>query len=810
MIPQNFNPVVLIIPLCFLLIIPTFAEEKYHMVMVPAPSPGTISTMAELGLALDDSRMIKGEGMEIPLRESEIDMLAENGIEFTIIQEDLEKYYGDICRQNLRQIPPYRDEDPVHMKYGSMGGFYTFAQMVTDLDSMRLLYPEICSEKISLGQGWDGNDLWMVKISDNPDIDEDEPEGIFDGCHHAREPGAMTAVMYAMWYLLENYGIDPEATYLVDNREIYFVPIVNPDGYCYNELTNPYGGGMWRKNRRNNGGGCYGVDPNRNYPYMWGYNNQGSSPTPSSSTYRGPYPASEPEMQAMISFINSKDMRTGMTIHTYGDKYLTAYGYDNVPPEHYDVHLEYLAYASALNGYSTGYCYQIMYSSNGRTQDWQLHENDIINLEPEIGSSFWPSVSQIMPDAAENLRCHLHLFWCAGGLVEFSSAEIEDGYLTPGETENMIVSMFNKGWGTSEPVELELTTTDPYITLSTAVFTSDSLERRTGADNSADPFVVEVDITCPIGHEVEFEVAIAQGTITRITRFTKIVGTPEMFFADDAESGMGNWTASGGWGLCSSDPHWGTYSFADSPYGNYGNYTTAIMTMTQPVNLTAATSAWLEFWTKWDIESSWDFGQVEYSTNGSTWIPIAGLYTEPGTGQGVQTQGEPGYDGGQLTWVNEFMDLNNLAGQPWVKLRFEFRSDQGVVGDGWFVDDIQLLGFSTPVIPPDVTITLTPENPPIVIPSSGGSFTFEVVLENNETNPVDFDVWTDVLLPDSSVYGPLIQRNGMTLAASGSISRTLSQNVPANAPAGAYHYRAHMGIYPGQVFAEDSFEFTKE
>jgi murein tripeptide amidase MpaA len=67
-----------------------------------------------------------------------------------------------------------------------------------------------------------------------------------------------------MWYLLENYGTNDEVTYLVNNHQLYFVPCINPDGYVYNQTTNPNGGGMWRKNRRNNGGGVYGVDLNQN------------------------------------------------------------------------------------------------------------------------------------------------------------------------------------------------------------------------------------------------------------------------------------------------------------------------------------------------------------------------------------------------------------------------------------------------------------------------------------------------------------------------------------------------------------------
>lgn len=790
---------------------PSTAGEKYHLILVPNPTPETILTMAELGLPLDDSHTIKGRGLEIPLNESEIALLDEQGILYNIVQEDLEKYYGDICRRNLENIPAPRDDDPVHMKYGSMGGFYTFDQMVLDLDSMLILYPDLCTQKVSIGLGWDENHIWMVKISDNPGIDEDEPEGIFDGCHHAREPGAMAAIMYAMWYLLENYGTDPEATYLIDNRELYFVPIVNPDGYIYNEQTNPNGGGLWRKNRRDNGGGVFGVDLNRNYPYMWGYDNQGSSPNPSSSTYRGPSAGSEPETQAMMNFIGEHDFHTGMTIHTYGDTYLCAYGYANVPPEHYDVHMDYMSYAAQENGYSYGYCYSIMYASNGRTQDWQLHEHDIINVEPEIGNhGFWPAINYIMPESAENLNCHLNQFWCAGGQVLFSSLEVEDGFLTPGGTENLIVTVFNRGWGTSEPVEFEISTSDTNVTLLNNTSTTDSLERRTSADNSANPFVLEVDACCPIGHEVEFTVAVDQNGFVRTEEVCLYVGEPEIFFTDDAESGMGNWSVSNGWGLCSSNPHGGTYSFADSPTGSYTNNTTRIMTMAQPVNLTSATSVWLEFWTRWDIESNYDFAQVEVSTNGITWIPVAGNYTVSGSGIGVQPYGQPGYEGSQPSWVSERMDLTGAAGQSYFKIRFELKSDGGVVGDGWFVDDIRLMGFTEPITPPDVTITLEPINPPIVIPTGGGSFDFTLTIQNNETSPVVLDGWTDILLPNGSIFGPVILRTGLNLEAGGSIIRTLSQNVPAHAPTGDYEYRAHLGLYPATVYVEDSFPFTKE
>ena len=131
-----------------------------------------------------------------------------------------------------------------------------------------------------------------------------------------------------MYYLLENYGTNPEVTYLVDNRELYFVPVFNPDGYAYNEQISPNGGGMWRKNRRDNGSGIFGVDMARNFGYMWGYDNLGSSPTPSAIDYRGTGPFSEPETQAIREFCIEHNFLTSCTYHTYWNIIFPPWGYN--------------------------------------------------------------------------------------------------------------------------------------------------------------------------------------------------------------------------------------------------------------------------------------------------------------------------------------------------------------------------------------------------------------------------------------------------------------------------------------------------
>jgi murein tripeptide amidase MpaA len=187
----------------------------------------------------------------------------------------------------------------------NFGLYHTYDEGVAWLDSISTEYPEVVSAKWSLGWSYEGRNLWCVRVSDNPEQHEaEEPEILFDSLHHAREVMSSEMVLMLTAYLAEQYRAgDPEIVALLDENAVYMVPWVNPDGFVYNELTNPAGGGMWRKNRRNNGDGTMGVDLNRNYPYEWGCD-YGSSGDPGSETYRGPSAGSEPETQAMMQFIN--------------------------------------------------------------------------------------------------------------------------------------------------------------------------------------------------------------------------------------------------------------------------------------------------------------------------------------------------------------------------------------------------------------------------------------------------------------------------------------------------------------------------
>ncbi|MEW5922583.1 MAG: M14 family zinc carboxypeptidase [Candidatus Zixiibacteriota bacterium] len=309
-------------------------------------------------------------------------------------------------------------------------GFLSLSSIESELMFMKYLYPDLITDKISIGTTFEGRNIYAVKISDNPDVDEDEPEVLFTGAIHAREGITPLVNLNFMLYLLENYGTDPEATYLIDNREMWFIPVVNPDGYAYNDWNTPGGGGMWRKNRFNNGNGTYGVDINRNYGYMWGYDNEGSSPYPDDADYRGTGPFSELETQAMRDFISAHEFVVTLYYHSYSNLLLWPWSYD------YGLYTpdENIFYAlgekiKSVNGYTPGPGW-ILYTTNGDSDDWgygeQTLKNKNIAITIEIGGyddGFWPETSRLPELQAENLPFQLYLANAVGNIAGVMAPE---------------------------------------------------------------------------------------------------------------------------------------------------------------------------------------------------------------------------------------------------------------------------------------------------------------------------------------------------------------------------------------------------
>ena len=165
----------------------------------------------------------------------------------------------------------------------------------------------------------------------------------------------------------------------------------------------------------------------------------------------------------------------------------------------------------------------------------------------------------------------------------------------------------------------------------------------------------------------------------------------------DEANNITNWTSTGGWNTTTAKYVSAPSSFTDSPSGNYLANITSSLRYNNQIGLTNILGAVLEFDTQWDIEPDYDYGQIQLSTNnGTNWIPLTGQYTNPGTGS-FQPTGEPLYDGTQSTWVHESIDISAYADQQFT-LRYYFRSDGSVQGDGWYVDNVKISVY-TGVIP---------------------------------------------------------------------------------------------------------------
>ncbi len=517
--------------------------ETYHLLRVDLDSYREAPKLQALGL--DIVKAGPGNEIELVARSSDLDELSKAGFGFETVIEDMASFYEkrliESCPENLRTFPN-----------GSMSGFYTLSEIETMLDDWAVQYPHLITPKTSIGTSIEGRDIWAVKISDNPNIDEQEPEVSFDSLIHAREPQSMMTLIYYMIQLLEGYGIDAELTWLVDNREIWFIPVHNPDGYVYNEQTNPNGGGMWRKNRRNNGG-SYGVDLNRNYGYKWGYDNWGSSPNPGSETYRGTSAFSEPETQAVRDHILNHPIMTSWNTHTYSNLYLCPFGYDNVLPFGGDwaIYQEYLADISADNGYTAGTIYNVLYAANGSATDWHYADAGVFNITPEIGNSgdgFWPSFNRIIPLAEENLLAIKYWSWVAGSSVDLENHTLADdngdGYYFPGEPVAVTLTLRNKGLAaTTTDVTASVGSSSPYVTVVNGTHNFGVIASVTNADNSASPLIVELDSTTPYGESITLDVDVAFEGYTQTLPLSFTAGAPMIWFQDDFETDKG-WTVS--------------------------------------------------------------------------------------------------------------------------------------------------------------------------------------------------------------------------------------------------------------------------
>ncbi|WDZ86304.1 M14 family zinc carboxypeptidase [Micromonospora cathayae] len=294
--------------------------------------------------------------------------------------------------------------------------YHDYAELTAVVNKVVADHPTL-ARKISIGRSYEGRDLMAVKISDNVATDENEPEILINAQQHAREHLTVEMAIYLLNLFTDSYGSDSRVTNVVNTREIWIVPTVNPDGSEYDIATGSYR--SWRKNRQpNSGSTAVGTDLNRNWSFQWGCCG-GSSGTPSSDTYRGPSAFSAPETAALRDFVNSRvvggvqQIKANIDFHTYSQLVLWPFGYtyNNTAPgmttDQYNTFATIGQQMASSNGYTPQQSSDL-YITDGDSIDWMWGQHKIwaytFEMYPgsAVGGGFYPPDEVIPRETSRN------------------------------------------------------------------------------------------------------------------------------------------------------------------------------------------------------------------------------------------------------------------------------------------------------------------------------------------------------------------------------------------------------------------------
>lgn len=292
--------------------------------------------------------------------------------------------------------------------------FHDYAEVQAALAAIAAAHPGVAS-LVEVGQSVRGRKLTAIRFNPSArgSAPSPKPGALFVGNHHAREHLSTEVPLLAAIWLADNLK-KPEVAKLLESRDVYFLPLLNPDGAEHDVATGDY---RWqRKNLRANPDGSTGVDLNRNYAAHWG--EAGTSTHPSDDTYGGPGPFSEPETQALKAFVEARpNLKTMASYHSYGELVLYPWSYTEEPLSDGPALAAFKAMGQKLAGF-TGYTAEQsseLYPSSGDTCDWAWDSRRVFCFTFELtpkgygGGGFYPGAGAIQPTVSKNLPAILYL-----------------------------------------------------------------------------------------------------------------------------------------------------------------------------------------------------------------------------------------------------------------------------------------------------------------------------------------------------------------------------------------------------------------
>ncbi len=453
------------------------------------------------------------------------------------------------------------------------GQYHSYDEVVTIMRNYASTYSSICKLD-SIGRSYQNRWIYALKISDNPSYeDPDEPGILYDALHHSREWATIEVVLFYADTLCRGYNNDTAITNLINNNEIWLIPIVNPDGYVYDYPVKR----SWRKTRKPFGGST-GTDANRNYggycmsdPFGdWGSVPEDASIThdPGYETFCGAYSGWSEEVAAMMNFHRTHEINANITYHSYAEEILWPWGHSGtiLPPDNTAIVAMANQIASRMQRVNGGNYVAggSLYPTTGSTDDWVYGHHHFIQGYPcfsytvEVGTAFYQNAVNLDQIARENWKGALYFAQQAATIRQNYPSRVPSSALSSPDTATS--SSCNFVWAPSYSVW-----------------------------NAPDKWLLEI-----------------------LSGYS--------FAQDGIESGTANWILSG-FTQSTARKHTGTYSLYSGSQNNIANTAqTRYPYIVQPNDT-------FSFWCWNYSENNYDVTIVEISEDGLAWNQLDTRYT---------------------------------------------------------------------------------------------------------------------------------------------------------------------------------------
>lgn len=668
---------------------------KHKRIVVHLDNYFSIEHLSYLGMDLETSRRIDTNKIIFIADEYECRTLDNLNLKYEVIEDNLDDSYSILYKNWLtsgKNIHINQLND--NFETGSMGGYFTLEETYTQYDNLFNNYPEFAGFSDTIGYTYEKRPIVLYCFGE---CNNSKNEILLTSLTHPREPGGASVIIYFLKDLLSKAKAgNEEAEFLLANRTLYVIPVMNPDGLFYNQTIRPQGGGLWRKNRFMIDDTTYGVDLNRNFGPIefWDSPLGGSSDKPSATTYRGDAPFSELETQALRDFVLSKNIRIALNYHTYSNLLIYPYSAMNSETEDSLFYRDLAYILTKKNNYLFGLDKQtVNYSSRGSSDDWfywtdNAKKNKTFAFTPEIGrlsDNFWTTPDRQLVHCIENLDMNYQTLWSAD--INWHAFNVLH---SNNETFNLITINYRN-------VGVKDADTKPEVTvnsLSNGFMLSQSPAAEFYSLNDfSQTYSIAIDKEARNGSELVIAIEITQNGIIRYDTLRTYIWQPDeiVLFRDGKPNIAWEYNKWSG----EYNPELQRFVLSDSPEGFYANKDTNYLTMKDYI-LLDFNNALFCFKAYWEIEPNFDFATVDISTdNGLTWEKLKSDFMTSGGGQKghVISTDEWGFTGYSKTWKDIQIPVAQFLGQQ-VKIRFGILSDLASNLNGIMLDDIHFKVFS--------------------------------------------------------------------------------------------------------------------